>query len=219
MKRNFFALPFTLFLLSFSVAQGFRQRQITVINKTGENISIFSLNKPLYPEDVVENWLDRLTPGQRINHLLRGPILGWWQRGKGVNFTVVDRYDSTIVFIKNNGGIKTLHGALKAFDVSNTRSNDIILYTKNPNAGDEDCAYCADECYEDGGNLNYCDCLESCWDHTRDLSWRIEPGQTRTLRAAKGTRVGVVEDESYDAYGCDDEECYQTLTPVRYVYP
>ncbi len=204
-------------LIASTGAVAFNQGLISIINRTGEKLSIISLDKPFSRSDVSRHEMIRLNPGQKINHVVNGRVLGWWQSGRLAKFTVIDRHDRTIVFIKNDGEIKTVHGSLKEFDVSNTKANDILVYSKNPYAGEEKCVDCAQDCYEEDGTLHYCDCLDFCWDDTRDLVWRVQPGQTIAMRAAKGTQMGVVEDAYEDGYDCEDGACYQTIT-TRYFY-
>lgn len=210
----------TMVLVSFAPlleGKSFKNRVITVINKTDANIGFITMDEPFTKARVAQRQIIGMGPDMQRIHLTRGRILGWHAVGGLKGFSVLDHDDAVIVLVKHKGEIKALHGQLKEIDVSNTRSNDVMVRTKNPNKGEEGCGVCAGECYDEDETLASCKCLNYCWDRTRDLQWRLRPGQTVRTLLAEGTKVGIfeeIEDDEED-YVCDGDVCDTTITITK----
>jgi hypothetical protein len=213
-------------------AKAWKNHVIVCLNKTGANIGIITLDRPFKRSDVKAANLLTFGPDMQRLHFTRGRVLGWYQEGTA-EFGILDPDDSAIVFVKHKGKVKALHGSLKdskrmgnldfgvkEIDITNTRSNDVTVKTKNPNRGEIDCVECTKECYSEDETLDNCECLNYCWDHTRDLKWRLKSGQTLHALLAEGTQVGIFEDvEDDEGYVCNGDVCDTTTTvTTTYTY-
>lgn len=181
-----------IFLMMALTCMGLAHAQwVTFINKTGNRLGLVMLDRPFKRSDVYDDELYWLRPGQQMDVNVHERLIGWYQRGLPVSYTVLRRNDKIVAFVEHAGEIKSLHGALRNVPISNSRGNSIIMETKNPNRGEQDCRDCVEDCYYRDGTVEFCSCLDWCWDRTQDMQWILNPGRRLEVLVASGTKIGL----------------------------
>lgn len=181
---------------------------LTVINKTKGDIGFIALDKPFNRSDANRLSLRWLGRNQQTTFHTRERLLGWHRAGFNAGFTVIEEHDRIIAFVEHGGAIKTLHGAQRVIELSNPKYEPLTFETKNPQHGAQDCRDCAQDCYDVDRTVAYCDCLDWCWDRTKDMSWYLHPGDRINVDVGAGTKIGVYQEAADDEdYLCEDGLC------------
>ncbi len=179
--------------LALASADSLQARWVTFINHSSDRLGLVTLNKPFKRAHVPSVSLTWLEPGEEMEYNTRGRLVGWYQRGMPVNYTVLGDYDRIIGFVEHAGEIKSLHGAPRERFFSNDNYNPLMIETKNPNSGAQDCRDCAENCYDRWGSVAHCSCLDWCWDKTQDMKWILNPGRSIDVIVASGAKLGLSE--------------------------
>ncbi len=180
---------------------------LTVINETGGRLGFIALNKPFTRSDASKLTLYWISAGEKQTIFTDARLLGWHRPGFASGYTVIQKSDDTIAFVEHNNTIKSIHGSLVNHKLQNSFDEAYTFQTKNPHHKEQDCTECAENCYRRDNTVAYCVCLNWCWDHTLDRAWYLFPGDVINVLVARGTKIGVYENDNVGRFSCRDGEC------------